>query len=320
MARALRLTFENAFYHITARGTRKENIFYSDKDKLVFIDKMNETFDKYSFVCHAYCLMDNHYHLFIQTPYANISDGMHCLNTSYVNWFRAKHKLTGSIFQGRYKSILVDADSYALILSAYIHLNPLRAKMVENIENYPYSSFLDYIGKRKPIIRRLDISFILNKFSDKSAKAQKMYQEFVTGNTKMASPLKDAFKGVALGSDKFIEQITAKIKSIGKDREIKEIKVISAYSPDEVINTVSDYFDIKKDLIFKKQRNNIYRKFTLYLLKKYAPASLRQIGDLFDMDYAAVSQAVKRFENEIKRDKMLYETEKTMAKALENGR
>ena len=111
MARSLRLSFENAFYHITARGIRKENIFYSDKDKYIFLDKMNETFEKYSFVCHSYCLMDNHYHLFIKTPFANISQGMHYLNTSYANWFRAKYKLVGSVLQGRYKSILVDKDS-----------------------------------------------------------------------------------------------------------------------------------------------------------------------------------------------------------------
>ncbi len=115
MTRSLRLSFENlpvrvrtqtgAFYHITARGMRKENIFYSDKDKNVFIEKMNETFDKYSFVCHSYCLMDNHYHLFIKTPFANISQGMHYLNTSYANWFRAKYKLVGSLLQGRYRSM-----------------------------------------------------------------------------------------------------------------------------------------------------------------------------------------------------------------------
>ena len=109
---------------------------------------MNETFDKYSFVCYAFCLMDNHYHLFIRTLLANISEGVHYLNTSYANHFKAKHKLVGPIFQGRYKSILVDEDSYALLLSAYIHLNPLRAGMVKKLEDYPFSSFSDYIDKK----------------------------------------------------------------------------------------------------------------------------------------------------------------------------
>ena len=99
MARPLRLSFENAVYHIMARGNRGESIFYSDGDKKVFIDKMNEAFEKYSFICYAYCLMDNHYHLFLKTPFANISEGMHYLNASYANWFRAKHKLVGVVFR-----------------------------------------------------------------------------------------------------------------------------------------------------------------------------------------------------------------------------
>lgn len=123
MARPLRLKFENAVYHITARGNRKDDIFYSSQDKSNFIKKMNEMFEKYSFICYAYCLMNNHYHLFVKTSFANLSEGMHYFNTSYSNWFKAKYNIVGAVFQGRYKSILVDKDNYALVLSAYIHLN-----------------------------------------------------------------------------------------------------------------------------------------------------------------------------------------------------
>jgi putative transposase len=307
MARPLRLSFENAFYHITARGIRKDKIFYSDKDKEVFVDKMNETFEKYSFVCYAYCLMDNHYHLFIKTPLANISQGMHYLNTSYANWFRAKHKLTGSIFQGRYKSILVDADSYVLVLSAYIHLNPLRAGMVENINNYPFSSFLDYIGKRKPAIKRLDMSLILNKFSDKTVQAQKLYKEFVVNNSNIQSPIKEAFRGIALGSDNFIEKIKEKIKSLGEDREIKETRNMKAFNSDEIVKAITDCFNIKKDELFKKQRGNIHRQLALYLIKKHTAMPLKEIGELFNMDYTTVSVSAKRFEEKMKKDKRIAE-------------
>ncbi|MBU4047985.1 transposase, partial [bacterium] len=126
MSRPLRISFDNAVYHITARGNRKEKIFYSDDDKRIFLQKMEQTSLKYSFICYAYCLMDNHYHLFIKTPLGNISQGMHYLNASYANYFTAKYKTNGPLFQGRYKSLLVDEDNYALTLSLYIHLNPLR--------------------------------------------------------------------------------------------------------------------------------------------------------------------------------------------------
>jgi len=317
MARALRLSFENAFYHIIARGIRKENIFYSDKDKKVFLDKINETFEKYFFICYAYCLMDNHYHLFIQTPIVNISEGMHYLNTSYANWFKAKYKLTGPIFQGRYKSILIDADSYALVLSAYVHLNPLRAGMVKELEDYSFSSFLDYIGTKKPVIRRLDTSLILSSFSDNTEQAQKMYKQFVLDNREMLSPLKDTFKGIALGSDAFIKKITEKIRSIVENREIKETKFAATYSLDKIIKTVSDYFNINKSEIFKKKRGNIYRQLTLYLIKRYTDLPLREIGELFNMDYTSVSMMVKRFEKKINTNKEMLEMFKKVVEKIE---
>ncbi len=317
MARPLRLSFENAFYHITARGMRKENIFYSNKDKRVFVDKMNETFEKYSFVCYAYCLMDNHYHLFIKTPLANISEGMHYLNTSYANWFRAKYKLTGSIFQGRYKSILVDADSYALILSAYIHLNPIKAGMVENINDYPFSSLLDYIGKRTPFIKRLDTSLILNMLSDKTERAQKRYEQYIMQKTDIKNPLKNSYKNIALGSEKFIEKIKEKISKQKDNREISRIKYEKLLSKEQIIDIISSQVNVKKDAIFEKKKGNIYRKLTLYCLKKYSAMPLKDIGEMFNMDYAAVSQAVKRFESEIKKDKMAWEMVEKVIKGLE---
>ncbi len=147
MARPLRLSFENAVYHITARGNRRDNIYNAEKDKVIFLEKMSETFEKYSISCYAYCLMDNHYHIFLKTLHSNVSKAMHYLNTSYSNWFKAKYRIVGVIFQGRYKSILVDADNYALMLSIYIHLNPLRAKIVKEPGDYIWSTYLDYVGE-----------------------------------------------------------------------------------------------------------------------------------------------------------------------------
>ncbi len=319
MARSLRLSFENAFYHITARGIRKENIFYSDKDKKVFLDKMNEAFDKYSFVCYAYCLMNNHYHLFIKTPLANISIGMHYLNTSYANWFRAKYKLTGSIFQGRYKSILVDKDSYALILSTYIHLNPLRAGMVENIDDYLFSSFPYYIGKSKQVITRLDTSLILNKFSSNIKEAQTLYEQFVIQNINLKNPIDKSYKNIALGNDRFIERIKDKIKLLDKNREISHIKDIDSLSEDRIINVIAEQFNVEKNTIFEKKKGNIYKKLALYFIKNYSTLSLKEIGKLFDMDYAAVSQAVKRFDMEIKKNKIALAMKKKIVEILKKS-
>lgn len=302
MARHLRLSFEDATYHITARGNRKEKIFHSDKDKGTFLNKMKETFEKHSFICYAYCLMNNHYHLFVKTPLANIVGGIHYLNTSYSNWFRAKHKIVGPVFQGRYKSIIVDENSYSLILSVYIHLNPVRAGIASNIKEYPWSSFLDYIGRREPL-NRLDATLILSQLDNDLIRARKKYERFVLENIDMKSPLENLYKNVALGDELFRKRIEKKIKAVGRKREIPETKFIESYTPDEIIDEISKNLKIERDEIFRKQRGNMRRQLALYLIKRYTPLSLSEIGRLFDMDYAAVSQAVKRFENETKRDK-----------------
>ncbi len=151
MSRPLRIQFPNASYHITSRGIRRDPIFFDDDDRRKLIEKMIETFEKYLFIVHAFCLMPNHYHVFLQTPLANLSAGLHDLNASYANWLRCKHRLVGHVFQGRFKSILVDTETYAVNLSIYIHLNPCRWRLVELPEEYEWSSCRDYLGLRAPL-------------------------------------------------------------------------------------------------------------------------------------------------------------------------
>lgn len=307
VTRPLRLCFKDAVYHIISRGNRKENIFHSDEDRQVFLEKMNETFEKYSFDCYAYCLMNNHYHLFIKTTLANLPEGIHYLNSSYANWFRVKHEIIGSIFQGRYKSILVDRDNYALKLSAYIHLNPLRAAIVNHIGEYNWSSYLDYIGRRKPFIKRLDISFILSQFGGDMHEAQKKYNDFVLNNIDMENPQDKSYKGFIVGSDGFIEEIKTKLKNIANDREVIETRLAEPCTPEDIFEIISTYFKISKQDILAKRKDNIYRQIALFLLKTKTSLSLKEIGILFNMDYTAVSMAGKRFREKWLKDKELQE-------------
>ena len=302
MARSLRLSFDDACYHITSRGNRKENIFYTDHDRLVFLRKLSETLRKYSIICYAYCLMDNHYHLFLKTPNANISEGMHYLNTSYTNWFKAEHAIVGVIFQGRYKSVLVDEDSYVKVLSAYIHLNPLRAGIVKDLSEYKWSSYLDYEGRKKSI-ERLDTEFILNQFGEDIGSARRRYREFVLSNRDRESPLKDSYRGIALGGEAYIEKIKERISSVGRQREITETRLEDRHSPEEIMELMMDKLQIEREEIFSKKRGNVYRKLALYLIRSRTRLSLKEIGEVFKMDYAAVSQAVKRFEGLMEKDK-----------------
>ena len=302
MSRPLRISFDNAVYHITARGNRKEKIFYSDDDKRIFLQKMDQTFLKYSFLCYAYCLMDNHYHLFIKTSRGNISQGMHYLNASYANYFTAKYKTNGPLFQGRYKSLLVDEDNYALTLSTYIHLNPIRAGIAKNLDEYTWSSLLDYLGKRKKGLNKLDTQFILAQLDKNLTRSRAIYKRYILENLTMDFPAKDIYRGIALGKESFIQKIESKIMSVGEKREIQTTKYQDFYSPEEIIQKVCQTFNLTKGEVLKKQRGNLYRQITLYLVKRYSSLSLKEIGKIFDMDYTAVSQATRRFEDKIKKD------------------
>jgi REP element-mobilizing transposase RayT len=299
MARPLRLFFENAVYHITARGNRQESIFYNDEDRKIFLDKFNETCLKYSFVCFAYCLMGNHYHLFLKTLLPNISEGMHYLNTSYANWFKAKHKIVGVVFQGRYKSLIVDENSYGVRLSAYIHLNPYRAGIVRNLREYPWSSYSDYVDGEKSLVR-LDTSLILKQFDNELEVSRRKYEAYIAENSMMDNPLKESYKGIVLGGKEFLQSIREQVEKKGNNREVPETKALTVYTAEEVIQKVMAEFSIGREEIFNKKRGNLFRHMTLSLLKQFTSLSLKEIGELFQMDYAAVSQACKRYEEKIR--------------------
>jgi putative transposase len=304
MARPLRINFEDAVYHIIARGNRKEKIFNDDEDKQIFQQKMSKTFLKYSLICYAYCLLDNHYHLFLKTPMANLSKGMHYLNAGYANYFSAKYRLYGPLFQGRYKSILVDQDQYSLVLSSYIHLNPYRAK-IEDWVNYPASSLPVYLGRRKSIIENLDSQFILQQFHSQLPPARRLYLQYLMNNLNLKYPQEEIKYSMALGDESFLKRIEKYISSYGKDREIQVTHAVFQSTPEKIITLICNTYQINSEELLAKRRGNFYRILALYLIKNHTSLSLKEIGEIFSMDYTAVSQAARRLEAKISKDKSL---------------
>lgn len=150
MSRPLRLEYAGALYHITSRGDRREAIYEDDNDRNAFISVLEGVCDTYNWVCHAYCLMSNHYHLLIETPDANLSKGMRQLNGLYTQTYNRTHGRVGHVFQGRYKAILVEKENYLLELSRYIVLNPVRAGIVRSVRDWPVEQLSSHYrtGKR----------------------------------------------------------------------------------------------------------------------------------------------------------------------------
>jgi len=149
MARPLRLEFAGALYHVTARGDRREPIHEDDADRSAFLDIFGTVVEDFNWVAHAYCLMGNHYHLLVETPDANLANGMRQLNGTYTQWSNRTHHRVGHLFQGRYKAIVVDKDAYLLEVYRYIVLNPVRAKMVKSVADWPWSSHRAVMGTQE---------------------------------------------------------------------------------------------------------------------------------------------------------------------------
>lgn len=148
MSRPLGLELAGGLYHITSRGDRREDIYLDDADRTKWLEFLGQVCDRYNWRCHAYCLMTNHYHLVVETVEGNLSQGMCQLNGVYTQYFNHAHHRVGHVFQGCYRGILVDKDSYLLELARYFVLNPVRAYMVREVKDWPWSSYGSMIGEQ----------------------------------------------------------------------------------------------------------------------------------------------------------------------------
>src|SRR6056297_649547 len=193
MSRPLRIEFPGALYHITSRGDRREDIFLSDEDREVFLEVYSRTAERFGWICYAYCLMSNHYHLVIETPLLNLSSGMAYLNGTYTQKFNRKHKKVGHVFQGRYKSVMVERNTYLLELLRYVVLNPVRAKMVTDPGDWPWSSYGATVGNvDKP--EWLNTEWVLSCFSEVPERARNEYKSFVSQGMRWGDSIWDDLK------------------------------------------------------------------------------------------------------------------------------
>ncbi|MHB1246512.1 MAG: REP-associated tyrosine transposase [Sulfuriferula sp.] len=215
MSRPVRIEFPDALYHVTARGDRSEDIFEDDQDRWGFLSTLEQVIAQFNWVCHAWCLMDNHYHLLIQTPDSNLSKGMRQLNGVYTQASNRCHQRVGHLFQGRFKAILVDSDAYLLELSRYVVLNPVRAGMVKKPADWPWSSYRASVGL-EPVTAWLAVDGLLAQFAKRRSLAQQRYVQFVAEGIKVASPWLNLKGQVFLGDEQFVQRMQAHLQS-GKD-------------------------------------------------------------------------------------------------------
>ena len=212
MSRPIRIEFQNALYHVTARGDRREDIFEDDEDRLIFLANLELVITQFNWICHAWCLMDNHYHLLIQTPDGNLSKGMRQLNGVYTQASNRRNRRVGHLFQGRFKAILVDSDAYLLELTRYVVLNPVRAGMVKNPADWRWSSYRASVGL-EPAASWLAVDGLLAQFATRRSLAEQRYAKFVAEGIKAVSPWSNLKGQVFLGDEHFVKRMQTHIQS-----------------------------------------------------------------------------------------------------------
>ncbi len=222
IARPLRIEFAGALYHITSRGDRREAIFEDDEDREAFLDVLAEVVERYNWICHAFCLMTNHYHLVIETVEGNLSQGMRQLNGVYTQASNRRHNRAGHLFQGRFKGILVDKDAYLLELSRYVVLNPVRAGMVDTPAQWRWSSYRAMMGQA-PVPKWLAVDGLLSQFGAVREQARRHYQHFVLDAVARVLSLRLShrqFPRINLGEPPLIFHIDHPGGAVLKDRRV----------------------------------------------------------------------------------------------------
>jgi putative transposase len=274
MSRPLRIEFAGALYHVTSRGDGREVIFLDDEDRHQFLHVLSELVNDFNWAVHAYCLMDNHYHLLIETLEGNLSKGMRQLNGVYTQRFNRRHGRVGHVFQGRYKAIIVQKESYLLELARYVVLNPVRARMVRTPDQWPWSSYRA-TAKLCEAPSWLTINWLLAAFSEHRSEAIRRYMDFVADGRNQPGPWEKLKNQIFLGSDEFVASLQ---RTLDADASLQEIPTAQRRPPPKPLTQISGAQG-RDEAIFDAYASGGY--------------SMKEIGDHFRLHYSRVSRIVK---------------------------
>ncbi|MBI4369716.1 MAG: transposase [Elusimicrobia bacterium] len=295
MSRPLRLQFEGALYHAMSRGNERKPIFRDDQDRNKFLEILGDAQKTYGLIIHAYVLMTNHYHFLLETPHANLSLAMRQINGVYTRYYNWRWKRSGHLFQSRFKSLLVDKDSYLLTLTRYIHQNPLKAKLVRRLEDYPWSSYRVYAGlAQAPSWLFLEDTLVF--FESIHSDGNLSYADFVSERQEL-NPWTQATAGLILGTADFIDKMKARVQGkISQDTEYSRRQQLACWcDPDFILKSVCQAYGIMlEDLTGGRYHRLEARSLSMYLLREKGGLSLTATAQKLNLSYAGVSKAIAR--------------------------
>ncbi len=279
MARPLRIELAGGLYHITSRGDRRENIYFSEADRLAWLDIFGQVCSRFNWVCHAWCQMTNHYHVVVETAEGNLAQGMRQLNGVYTQTINRSHRRVGHVFQGRYKAIFVEKDRHLLELARYVVLNPLRAGMVREVGAWPWSSYHAMLGT-EAAPPWLQTDWILGQFSPQRGRAIKKYVDFVRAGVGLPSLWDQIHGQVFLGGEGFRKRM----QKLADKAAIGEIPRTQRRPLAKPLGHYRKLPDAKQAMA------------AAYATGDY---TMQAIADCFSVHYATVSRAVKQSEGNL---------------------
>jgi putative transposase len=320
MARPLRIEYPGAWYHVTCRGNERSNIYRDDKDKRRFLKALGESAEAFKVEVHCYTLMSNHFHIILRTPGANLSRFMQRFNTAYITYYNLRHHRSGHLYQGRFKSVLIEADEYLLELSRYIHLNPVRLKRYQSssvrkraeiLKSYEWSSLGGYIGLRSSN-HFMHYQAVLGYMGGENRKGRERYRDYVLEglSEEIENPLGRAKADAILGTDSFVSWLKKKFLDVKewRSQDFSHIKTLQREIPvEEIAKVVGEEYGVEpREILRVRSQWREARQVLIemsYLLN-LGSKSLEESGkELGGIGAGALVHTHKRIQERMKKDK-----------------
>ena len=312
MSRPLRVEFPGAWYHVMNRGLNRNLIFFDSEGHQLFLDTLAEACTLFNVQVAAYCLMPNHYHALIHTPEGNLSRFMRHLNGVYTQRINRKRKRDGPLFRGRYKGILVQEESYLLQVVKYIHHNPLKARMVSTLREFPWSSHSSFVkSNRKTPPEWLMVAEVLRHFTARKARALVLYKEFMGEEVsrEIAKFYSKQYWSPVLGDETFVDRIKAKYIECEQPRnkEVKGKRAIRGKAKVRRVNReVCRHFKVSESYLYESRRgqNNIPRQMAVLLSRDLSGLRLSELAETYKINtYKTVGTLCYRFQETLKKNR-----------------
>jgi REP element-mobilizing transposase RayT len=297
MPRRLRIEFEGAIYHVMTRGNARQDIVHDDDDRARLLDDLGRSVGRFGWELTAFVVMTNHLHLLVKTPEPNLARGMQSFLSGYATWWARRRRRPGHLFQGRYKAEMIEDETYYWTVSRYIHLNPVRAGLVERPERWEWSSYPGYVApaRRRPWVEsdRLLAAWRGQWGGDDAASAYRGYVEAGLADPP-APPFRETFGGWVLGSRRFVERLRTLAVPATSDPPQPEARRLACSGFATVVAAVAEYYELEADALRRRHDRHVARPMAAWVGRRRTRATLAEIAAALGLSRADSVPALVR--------------------------